>query len=109
MACKPRKMDNEKCSVESNVIIPMCNISDDVEGAEHSGEKKITNLNTDCMEIIFGHLEIDDLLNVADSSKQFHTAVCQVYKRKYLNVSPMFAIISLRYFIRFPLDDPLYR
>lgn len=91
-------MDNKKCSVESNAIIPMCKTNDNAEGAEHSGGKHINNLNTDCMEMIFEHLEINDLLNVADSSKQFHTAVCQVYKRKYLNVNPMFGDVWIRYF-----------
>lgn len=50
----------------------------------------ITNLNSDCMEIIFEHLELNDLLNVADSSKHFYSAVCQVYKRKYRNTKPLF-------------------
>lgn len=62
-------MDNEKCSVESNAIIPMCKTNDNAEGGKH-----INNLKTDCMEMICEHLEINDLLNVADSSQQFHTA-----------------------------------
>lgn len=50
-----------------------------------SEAKKITNLNTDCMGIIFEHLELEDLLNLADSSKQFYSAACLVYKRQYAN------------------------
>ncbi|XP_031623438.1 uncharacterized protein LOC116340859 [Contarinia nasturtii] len=44
---------------------------------------KITDLNTDCMETIFEYLEFNDLLNLAESSKQFYTAVCEVYKRNF--------------------------
>lgn len=51
---------------------------------------KITNLNTDCMEIVFEHLDFHDLLNVADSCKQFYCAASRVYKRKYLNTNPIF-------------------
>lgn len=47
--------------------------------------KKITNLNTDCMEIILKHLKLSDLLNIADSSKEFYSAACLVYKRQYAN------------------------
>lgn len=46
---------------------------------------KITNLNTDCMENIFERLDINDLVNVADSNKEFYIAVSEVYRRKYLN------------------------
>lgn len=51
---------------------------------------KITNLNFDCMELIFMHLEFNDLLNVADSSKQFYGAACEVFRRKYMNMNPIF-------------------
>lgn len=51
---------------------------------------KITNLNTDCMELVFEHLELKDLLNISDSSNQFESAVCRVYKKKYLNMDPTF-------------------
>lgn len=43
----------------------------------------ITDLDTDCMEAIFEFLEFDDLLSIAQSSDQFYTAVCEVYKRNY--------------------------
>lgn len=46
---------------------------------------KITDLNSDCMEAIFVHLEFDDLVNVAECSKQFYTAACGAYKRNYAN------------------------
>lgn len=52
--------------------------------------KKITNLNPDCMETIFEHLEFYDLLSVADSCTHFYDSVCQVYKKKYSNITPIF-------------------
>lgn len=50
---------------------------------------KITNLNSDCLELIFERLELNDLLNIADSSKYFYGAVCQLYRRKYMNMNPI--------------------
>lgn len=52
---------------------------------------KITSLNSDCMEAIFEHLELNELLSVADSSARFHSAACQVYKRKFWNIIPIFS------------------
>lgn len=40
---------------------------------------KITDLNIDCLEKIFGCLSVADLMNVADSSKQFKKAAEFVY------------------------------
>lgn len=51
---------------------------------------KITYLNTHCMEAIFHYLGFNDLLNVVESSKQFYTAACEVYKRKYAGQHLMF-------------------
>lgn len=51
---------------------------------------KFTNLNTDCMELVFNHLELNDLLSVADSSKVFHAPICQVFKKKFLNKNIVF-------------------
>lgn len=51
---------------------------------------KITSLNTDCLESIFEHLEFNDLINVADTSKHFYSAVCLIYKRKYVNMHLLF-------------------
>lgn len=52
--------------------------------------KNITDLNTDCMAIIFMHLGLNDLLNIADSSSKFYTAACMVYKRQYGNAYMIF-------------------
>lgn len=58
--------------------------------------KKITNLNTDCMEIIFKHLDLNDLLNVVDSSREFYSAACMVYKKQYGNAYMIYDIESGR-------------
>lgn len=52
--------------------------------------KNITNLNVDCMENIFKHLELNDLLNIADSSKAFYSAACLVYKKQFGNAYMLF-------------------
>lgn len=57
---------------------------------ENVQTKTITNLNTDCMEIIFKYLELNDLLNIADSSKAFYSAACLVYKIQYANAYMIF-------------------
>lgn len=44
----------------------------------------VTIIN-DCKELIFEHLEVKDLVNIAETSKQLQTAVCAVFRRKYGN------------------------
>ncbi|XP_055303238.1 uncharacterized protein LOC129568921 [Sitodiplosis mosellana] len=44
---------------------------------------KITDLNNDCLEVIFNHLEFNDLFNVADSNKLLTSAAGRVYWKKY--------------------------
>lgn len=51
---------------------------------------KFTILNVDCMEFIFDYLELNDLLNVADSSKAFYAPICQIFKKKFLNKNILF-------------------
>lgn len=46
---------------------------------------KLTTINNDCKELIFDYLEWQDLINIADSSKQLYIAACGVFKRKYGN------------------------
>lgn len=58
---------------------------------DFSERKSITILNTDCLELIFEHLEFNDLLNVADSTKHFYDAACLVYKTKFMNMNPIYA------------------
>lgn len=83
------KVENKDRSAESNQILKKSIIVSGEEGTEFSCGQNITNINSDCMEHIFERLELNDLLNVADSSKQFYNAACQVYKRKYLNMNPI--------------------
>lgn len=52
----------------------------------------ITELNDDCQERIFNHLTLDDLLNLADSSKQFYTAVCSVFQRRFRTATLLITI-----------------
>lgn len=44
-------------------------------------------LNDDCLENIFDYLKWSDLLHIADTSKQFYVAVCNVFKRNYKNTT----------------------
>lgn len=50
----------------------------------------ITDLNSDCLEKVFDFLKFEDLINIMDTSKYFHTAASQVYKRKYRNQNVIF-------------------
>lgn len=92
-----KKVKNKiaECLAESNVIsedstmLNACEINDDIK-TDFLERKNIINLNSDCMELIFEHLEFNDLLNVTDSSKHFYTATNQVYKRKYTNMNPIY-------------------
>lgn len=45
----------------------------------------LVTINNDCKELIFEHLEIKDLVNIAETSKQLKTAVCAVFRRKHGN------------------------
>lgn len=65
----------EKYDPESNVVIE--NVVNETT--------KITDLNPDCMASIFEKLNFYDFLNVADCSKQFYGAVCQVFRNNYAN------------------------
>lgn len=51
---------------------------------------KITDLNIDCMEKNFNNLEFNDIINLADSNKQFYIALCRIYKKKYVNMRLVF-------------------
>lgn len=45
----------------------------------------LQNLIDDCKEMVFERLELVDLLNVADSSKQMQPTVCQIFERNHSN------------------------
>lgn len=45
----------------------------------------LVTINNDCKELIFEHLEVKDLVNIAETSKQLKTAVCAVFRGKYGN------------------------
>lgn len=57
----------------------------------------LTTINNDCKELIFEFLAWEDLLSVADTSKELYSSVCRVFKRKYgSNLTVDFGL---------PLDD----
>lgn len=55
-----------------------------------SNSTDFNGLNADCLEKIFEELSFDDLINLADISKQFHNALSRVYKKKYANMQVIF-------------------
>ncbi|XP_055317512.1 uncharacterized protein LOC129576421 [Sitodiplosis mosellana] len=74
--------------------------SDFIEGPQHDGSEhgapnqpdaemvtktKLSDINIDCQERVFKHLDLLDLLNIADSSKQFKTAADLVFAKKFGN------------------------
>lgn len=86
--------DFDKCSFEPSLvegatvsnkhqIIDIIEETTETLESETAETTKITDLNTHCMEAIFQYLEFNDLLNIVESSKQFYTASCEVYKKKY--------------------------
>lgn len=97
MQNKTIEKKTNKYSTKSDVPTEKYNVHDETgidlleqNAKSISQPKKITNLNTDCMEIVFENLEFNDLVNVIDSSKEFYSAACQVYKNKYINMNVMF-------------------
>lgn len=45
----------------------------------------LASINDDCKARIFEYLEYKDLISIAETSKQLHIAVHDVFKRKYGN------------------------
>lgn len=43
------------------------------------------DLIDDCKEMVFEHLELADLLNVADTNTQMQPTVCQIFERNHSN------------------------
>lgn len=67
----------------------------DVENAianEQFAPQQLTEMSTglqdlidDCKEIVFEHLELADLLNVADTNTQMQPTVCLLFERNHSN------------------------
>lgn len=53
---------------------------------------KITDLNTHCMEAVFKYLGFNDLVNIVESSKQFYTAACEIYRRNFASQPLMYCV-----------------
>lgn len=43
----------------------------------------LVTINNDCKELIFEYLNWEDLMCLADTSKQLYSSVCRVFLRKY--------------------------
>lgn len=54
-----------------------------METSEDLQPLKLTTIDEDSRISIFEYLELIDLISLADTSKELHAAVCDVYKRKY--------------------------
>lgn len=50
--------------------------------AESREPLDLTTINNDCKEFIFEYLEFEDLLNIADASKELYESACRTFKRK---------------------------
>lgn len=48
---------------------------------ERSDRLNLETLNSDCQQFILDYLEIEDLLNVAESSKKLYVAACLAFRR----------------------------
>lgn len=46
---------------------------------------KLTDLNTDCLYIIFDQLDVNDLMNIVQINSEFQTIATDVFRRKYSN------------------------
>lgn len=55
---------------------------------------KIIDLNDDCLEKIFGHLNLRQLFNVAVSNEWLRPAACSVYHRKFGTKTVVINIVS---------------
>lgn len=47
-------------------------------------EKKITDLNVDCLEAVLDYLEFEDLVNVADSNIHINSVASLIFRRRYI-------------------------
>lgn len=43
----------------------------------------LTTINDDCKARIFEYLKLSDLISIAETSKELHTSVRDVFKRRY--------------------------
>lgn len=57
--------------------------NEQIEIQQQPDEIGLNELVDDCKEMVFEHLELADLLNVADTNTQLQPMVHQVFERKY--------------------------
>lgn len=46
----------------------------------------LVTINNDCKELIFDHLKVKDLVNIAETNKQLKTAVCEPHEQPHFIV-----------------------
>ncbi|XP_055317528.1 uncharacterized protein LOC129576435 isoform X1 [Sitodiplosis mosellana] len=78
-------LDQTSDSIENQQLDVSENGAPQQLDAEMMIETKLTDINIDCQEHVFKHLGLLDLLNIADSSKQFKTAADLVFAKKFGN------------------------
>lgn len=74
---------NTETSSSARVIQKDVNNENQISNSVESSMTKITDMNVDCLEMVFEHLDLPDLLNVADSNKELRSAAGIVFNRKY--------------------------
>lgn len=47
---------------------------------------QLVDMNNDCLEVIFEHFHVNDLVNVAECDERFYSAAESVFSRRYRNV-----------------------
>lgn len=66
---------------------------------------KITNLNLDCLFIIFEHLNLTDLLNVAEIDDDIHSMAATVFRHRYRHKRIIIQVGDYKYLLN---DDDDY-
>lgn len=56
-----------------------------LEQSTQTAASGLHDLIDDCKEMVFEHLELADLLNVADTNTQMQPTVCQIFERNHSN------------------------
>lgn len=65
---------------------------------------ELINVNNDCLEKVFEYLPLEDLLNVADASKNSRPAVARVYHRQHITKAKDLKLMIQKYNRNGPID-----
>lgn len=55
------------------------------DSVENDSDINLITINDDCKMHIFEYLEVEDLINIAETSKQLYSIACLVFQQKYGN------------------------